>query len=112
MNLDQFVETTQAYNTHSLHITNGKNGIVVAIAINNIKFGPAIGGCRLMSYTSQSESLIDVLKLASAMTLKASIHRLPHGGAKAVIFNPNNASKNSCKVDSSGFCPSSERQNC
>lgn len=72
-----------------LHIKNDpQTGLYAIIAIHSTQRGPAIGGCRYLSYPSYGLAVKDVLRLAFMMTLKASISDLPHGGAKAVILKP------------------------
>lgn len=58
------------------------------VAIHNLDRGPAIGGCRWISYTSVNDAVEDALRLARGMTYKAAISNLPHGGAKAVLMRP------------------------
>jgi leucine dehydrogenase len=67
-------------------------GLHAIIAVHNTKLGPAIGGCRLYSYSATEFALKDALRLAYGMTLKAAACGLPHGGAKAVILKPKNLS--------------------
>ena len=55
------------------------------IALSNPRELAAIGGCRVMAYTDDAAAASDALALARAMSNKARIHDLPHGGAKAVI---------------------------
>ncbi len=63
-------------------------GLVAIIAIHSLKLGPAIGGCRLISYPSTDAALEDALRLAHMMSFKAAINHMPHGGAKAVLIRP------------------------
>jgi len=65
-------------------------GLHAIIAVHNTTLGPAIGGCRLYTYTAAEFALKDALRLAYGMTLKAAACGLPHGGAKAVILKPKN----------------------
>lgn len=67
---------------------NPQTGLHAYIAIHNTQRGPAIGGCRLYSYTSSGQALKDLLRLSYMMTLKSAICELPHGGGKAVIIQP------------------------
>lgn len=83
------LEHLSSTDTGEVHIYKLKNtGVNVIIAINSIARGPAIGGCRYVSYNSTNDAIKDAINLASAMTLKAAFHNLPHGGAKAVIIKP------------------------
>jgi leucine dehydrogenase len=61
----------------------GYRGIV---AIHSTALGPSLGGTRLWSYTSYSEALYDVLRLARGMTYKAAMAGLNLGGGKSVIL--------------------------
>lgn len=63
-------------------------GLKAIVAINNLKRGPAIGGCRLAVYHTLDRALEDALRLGYMMSYKAAITNLPHGGAKAVIVQP------------------------
>lgn len=56
------------------------------IAIHNTTLGPALGGTRFWNYGSPEEALIDVLRLARAMTYKAAVAGLNLGGGKSVII--------------------------
>ncbi|OZB04218.1 MAG: hypothetical protein B7X58_14940, partial [Marinobacter sp. 34-60-7] len=48
--------------------------------------GPALGGCRMFPYATETEALRDVLRLSRGMTLKSSLAGLALGGGKAVII--------------------------
>ncbi len=58
------------------------------IAIHSLKRGPALGGVRLWSYPEEASALEDALRLARAMTFKAAVADLPHGGGKGVLVEP------------------------
>ncbi|HEX6817419.1 MAG TPA: amino acid dehydrogenase [Ktedonobacterales bacterium] len=66
--------------------SDAATGLRGAIALHNTTLGPAIGGTRLRAYASPAEGILDVLRLSEAMTFKAAVAGLPHGGGKAVIF--------------------------
>jgi glutamate dehydrogenase/leucine dehydrogenase len=61
-------------------------GLRAIIAIHDTTLGPALGGIRMREYASEDEALVDVLRLAEAMTYKASVAGLALGGGKAVIL--------------------------
>jgi leucine dehydrogenase len=63
-------------------------GLRAIIAIHSNARGPAIGGCRCITYDSVDNALEDALRLAHMMSYKAAACNLPHGGAKAVIMRP------------------------
>lgn len=65
-----------------------ETGLNAIIAIHSTKLGPAIGGTRCFRYTSSGPAVIDAIRLAYTMTLKAAVSDLPHGGAKAVLLKP------------------------
>ena len=65
--------------------TNDELGYSIYVAILDDNFSCSIGGCRFKSYPSDVAAANDAILLARAMANKASVHDLPHGGAKAVI---------------------------
>ncbi len=69
-----------------LVFSDAATGLQGAIALHSTKRGPALGGTRLRAYTSPAEGVMDVLRLAEAMTYKAAVAGLPLGGGKAVLF--------------------------
>jgi len=72
-----------------LHVRfDPETGLRAIVAIHNLNRGPAIGGCRLISYPSSDAALEDAIRLGYMMSYKAAISGLPHGGAKAVIMRP------------------------
>lgn len=56
------------------------------IAVHSSVLGPAVGGTRVWPYASETEAVIDALRLSRAMTLKNAMAGLPMGGGKAVII--------------------------
>ncbi|WP_435891009.1 Leu/Phe/Val dehydrogenase [Paenibacillus silvae] len=68
------------------------SGLKAIIAIHNTALGPALGGCRCWSYTSEEEAIRDAIKLAKGMTYKNAMAGLPYGGGKAVIWDASEAS--------------------
>jgi leucine dehydrogenase len=63
-----------------------ETGLKAIIAIHNTVLGPALGGTRMWSYTSEANALTDVMRLSRGMTYKAAITGLNLGGGKAVII--------------------------
>lgn len=61
-------------------------GLNAFIAIHDRSLGPAIGGCRILPYSSREAALQDVLRLSRGMTFKCAISGIPYGGGKAVII--------------------------
>jgi leucine dehydrogenase len=69
---------------HEIRVREGKrSGLTVAIAIHRTVNGRSLGGCRFEPYTSADDAILDVKRLARAMTFKAAIAEL--GGGKGVI---------------------------
>src|SRR3979490_736473 len=66
--------------------SSGYRGIIV---IHDSTLGPALGGTRFWSYTSDREALIDCLRLARGMTYKAAVAGLNLGGGKSVVIGDN-----------------------
>ncbi len=64
---------------------NSEVGFASWIAIHDTTLGPALGGCRVWSYESEENALIDVLRLSKGMTYKNALAHLPLGGGKSVI---------------------------
>ena len=72
----------------NLHVhQDAETGMIAIIALHNLNNGPALGGCRFVSYNTIDEAIIDAMKLARAMTYKSAMAGLPLGGGKAVIIN-------------------------
>lgn len=72
-----------------IHVKIDKEtGLKAIVAINNLKRGPAIGGCRMIPYKSVAHAYEDAIRLGYMMSYKAAINDLPHGGAKSVIIKP------------------------
>lgn len=65
-----------------------RTGMQAIIAIHSTKLGPALGGCRFVSYDSTEKAIIDALRLGQGMSYKAAMANLPLGGGKAVIIKP------------------------
>lgn len=61
-------------------------GLRALIALHSTRLGPAIGGCRVRVYENEQQAIHDVTRLARAMSHKAAVAGLPHGGGKAVIW--------------------------
>ncbi len=84
-------EMAERYPFSDLHFWHDPESQLKAIiAIHSTKFGPAIGGCRLVAYDSTDAAVKDALNLAAGMSYKSAINRLPFGGGKAVILKPAN----------------------
>lgn len=64
------------------------SGMRAIIAVHDTRLGPALGGCRFLSYADEEDALVDALRLARGMTYKAALAGVPHGGGKAVVLRP------------------------
>jgi leucine dehydrogenase len=68
-----------------VHAVDDDSGLRAIVAVHSTALGPAIGGTRFHPYDSDASAVIDVLRLAEGMTLKAAAAGLAVGGGKAVI---------------------------
>lgn len=79
--------TLHEFGYGQLHVAlDETTGLRALIGLHSTRLGPAIGGCRVRVYQDEAAALHDVLNLARAMSHKAALARLPHGGGKAVIW--------------------------
>lgn len=65
-----------------------RSGLAVMVAVHSTARGPALGGCRMWSYAATPHAVLDVLRLARAMSYKNAAAGLPLGGGKGVIALP------------------------
>ena len=66
-----------------------ESGLRGAIAVHDSTFGPGVGGTRMRAYPNYNDAVVDSLRLARAMTYKATMVEMPYGGAKGVLMgNP------------------------
>ncbi|MBI2853628.1 MAG: Glu/Leu/Phe/Val dehydrogenase [Chloroflexi bacterium] len=77
-------------------------GLKTAIAIHDTTLGPALGGVRMWSYTSEEEAVADAIRLARSMTYKAAIAGLNLGGGTAVIIGDPRKAKHEAMMRSLG----------
>jgi glutamate dehydrogenase/leucine dehydrogenase len=69
-------------------VTGSRSGLPVMIGVHSTARGQAIGGCRIAHYPDWTAGLTDVLRLSAAMSAKAALAGLPHGGGKTVVALP------------------------
>ena len=81
-----FEEMTRLGHEQVILCRNERIGLRAIIAIHDTTLGPALGGCRLYDYASETDALRDVLRLSRGMTYKAAVAGLDLGGGKAVII--------------------------
>jgi leucine dehydrogenase len=63
-----------------------ESGLRGVISIHDSSFGPGVGGTRMRVYPTYDDAVVDSLRLARAMTYKATMVEMPYGGAKGVIM--------------------------
>ncbi|MBN9287842.1 MAG: Glu/Leu/Phe/Val dehydrogenase [Gammaproteobacteria bacterium] len=86
-----FFPTFRQLGYGDLHIKYDESSDMLAIiAIHSTHLGPALGGCRFLSYPSLDAAILDAMRLAHGMSYKAAISNLPLGGGKAVVIRPPN----------------------
>ncbi|UCZ54473.1 leucine dehydrogenase [Bacillus shivajii] len=79
--ITQFSECEQV-----IFCNDQETGLKAIIAIHDTTLGPAIGGCRMLPYSSMTDALQDVLRLSKGMTYKCAAADVDFGGGKAVII--------------------------
>jgi leucine dehydrogenase len=62
-----------------------RSGQMITVSIHSTRLGPALGGCRITSYRSWQDGCNDAVRLSAAMTEKAALAGLHHGGGKTVV---------------------------
>jgi len=80
-------ETLSTLNYGELHFARSGD-LQAIVAIHSTRLGPSCGGTRIRHYPSEAEAIDHVTRLAQAMSYKAAVARLRHGGGKAVIVAP------------------------
>ncbi len=73
--------------------TDKEAGLKALICVHDTTLGPACGGTRMWPFATEEEALLDVLRLARAMTYKSSLAGLDLGGGKALIIGDPNTDK-------------------
>jgi leucine dehydrogenase len=69
-----------------LRCRDSGSGLHALIAVHDTTLGPALGGMRMLPYSSEDEALFDVLRLAEGMTYKSACAETGLGGGKSVII--------------------------
>ena len=89
------VFASPAFDRHEevIFCTDAKSGLRAIIAIHDTSLGPALGGCRMWPYDSESEAITDVLRLSRAMSYKNALAQLSTGGGKSVIIGDSERDK-------------------
>ncbi len=87
--LDHLFRYAEFLNFGEVHVKlDHATGLRAIIAIHNLKNGPAIGGCRCISYDTTDAAMEDALRLGFMMSYKSAASNLAHGGGKAVLMKP------------------------
>ena len=81
-----FAERMECQELHM--VIDPPTGLRAVVAIHSTKLGPALGGCRWISYPTTEQAAIDAIRLAQGMTYKSAISGLNLGGGKAVLLRP------------------------
>ncbi|MEE4663412.1 Glu/Leu/Phe/Val dehydrogenase dimerization domain-containing protein [Pseudomonas alliivorans] len=77
----------QESRAESLHLVCDPDaGLKAVIAIHSSRLGPALGGCRYLTYPDEESAVEDAIQLARSMSYKSALAGLPLGGGKAVIM--------------------------
>ena len=79
-----------------------ESGFPIIVAVHSTVLGQAIGGCRVATYPDWRDGVADALRLSAAMTEKAALAGLPHGGGKTVIALPPGAVKSPAALRDAG----------
>jgi leucine dehydrogenase len=82
--------------------TDKESGLKAIVGIHSTVLGPALGGCRMWNYASESDALRDVLRLSRGMTYKAAVAGLRLGGGKGVIIGDARKDKNEALLKAFG----------
>lgn len=87
--LTQMIEHAHKWGVGQLSILFDPTVHLTAIvALHSPHQGPAIGGCRCVSYDTVNAAMQDALRLAQMMAYKSALLKLPHAGGKAVLLPP------------------------
>lgn len=69
------------------------SGLHAIISVHDTTLGPALGGMRMLPYTSEAEAIEDVNRLSRGMTYKSAVARTGLGGGKSVLIGDPKALK-------------------
>jgi leucine dehydrogenase len=91
--MEHFEKLLSEEHEQLIFCSNKESGLKAIIAIHNTSLGPALGGTRMLNYSSTDEAIEDALRLAKGMTYKAAIAGLNFGGGSAIIIGDANSGK-------------------
>ncbi len=69
-----------------IRVSDTDSGLRAFIGLHDRTLGPALGGCRMWPYETETEAVTDVLRLSRGMTLKSAMAGVSAGGGKSVII--------------------------
>ena len=69
-----------------IRVSDTDSGLKAFIGLHDLTLGPALGGCRMWPYETETEAVTDVLRLSRGMTLKSAMAGVDAGGGKSVII--------------------------
>jgi leucine dehydrogenase len=96
---DLIFEQMAAFDYENLFFCQERSlGLQAIIAIHDTTLGPAAGGIRMWSYTSEAEAVRDALRLARGMTYKCAAAGAAYGGGKCVIIGDPKRDKTEAKL--------------
>ncbi|EXJ09464.1 Glu/Leu/Phe/Val dehydrogenase dimerization domain-containing protein [Nitrincola nitratireducens] len=102
MSVFQHVEFEQHEQVVFFH--DASSGLKAIVAIHDTQLGPALGGCRMWPYESESQAITDVLRLSKGMTYKSALANLKLGGGKSVIIGHPRQDKSQALLEAMGRC--------
>jgi len=69
-----------------IRISDTDSGLRAFIGLHDLTLGPALGGCRMWAYETETAAVTDVLRLSRGMTIKSAMAGVAAGGGKSVII--------------------------
>ncbi len=69
-----------------IRVSDTDSGLKAFIGLHDLTLGPALGGCRMWPYETETEAVTDVLRLSRGMTLTSAMAGVAAGGGKSVII--------------------------
>lgn len=99
----QILDYMEAHGHEQLAVWSDPSaGLRAFVAIHDTTLGPSLGGTRIWPYATEDEALLDVLRLAQAMTYKSAAAGLPLGGGKGLIIADSRTQKTEAMFRSYG----------
>lgn len=86
-----------------LTVRGQRSGQMITVSIDSTRLGPALGGCRITGYRTWQDGYSDAVRLSAAMTEKAALAGLQHGGGKTVVALDVDFARRSSAADRAGM---------